>query len=121
MVASSLHDVTLVGRHSYFIILRHFVDRCFVGVQLSDRVFLAVADSIAVYSVPFGGMYCIYSLCFVQSLLFENRVCCESSGMTVRLRVARSVPVLTAVVTVVSDSPACSIFHSVLQSTSAIL
>ena len=41
--------------------------------------------------------------------------------MTARLRVARSVPVLTAAVTVVSDSPASSIFHSVLQSTSTIL
>ena len=41
--------------------------------------------------------------------------------MTARLRVARSVPVLTAVVTVVSDSPPSSVFHSVLQSTSAIL
>ena len=71
----------------------------------------------------------------VWLLLFENRVCCENSGMTARLSVARSVPVLTAVVTVVSDSPAPSTFHlpssifylpssifqSVLQSTSAIL
>ena len=40
--------------------------------------------------------------------------------MTARLSVALSVPVLTAVVTVVSDSPASSIFHSVVQSTSAI-
>ena len=40
--------------------------------------------------------------------------------MTARLSVVRSVPVLTAVVTVVSDSPASSIFHSVVQSTSAI-
>ena len=66
-------------------------------------------------------MYCNYNLYFVRLLLFENRVCCENSGVTARLRVARSVPVLTAVVTVVSDSPASSIFHSVLQSLNCFL
>ena len=65
-----------------------------------------------VYSVPVGGMYCIYNLCFVHLLLFENRVCCEDLGITARLSVAQSVLVLTAVVKVVFDSPASSIpFH----------
>ena len=52
MVASSLHNVTLVGHHSYFLFLHHsFVDWFFYwGWQLSSRVFLAVADSIDIFS-----------------------------------------------------------------------
>ena len=78
------------------------------GWQLSGRVFWLWQTAL-IYSVPVGGLYCIYNLYFVRLLVVENRVCCENSGMTARLSVARSVSVLTAIVTVVSDSPASSI------------
>ena len=45
---------------------------------------------------------------------YQNRVCGENSGMTVRLSIALSIPILTAVVSVVSDSAA---FYSVLLQT----
>ena len=67
------------------------------------------------YSVPTGGVHFVCYRCFYQ-LLLENHVCCENSVRTVRLSVAWSVPTLTAVVTLVSDSSA---FHSIrLHSTS---
>ena len=46
-------------------------------------------------------------LCLV--IVLQNHVCCENLGMTARLSVAQTAPVQTAVVTVVSDSPASSI------------
>ena len=46
-------------------------------------------------------------LCLI--IVVRNYMCCENLGVTARLSVARSVPVLTAIVTVVSDSPASSI------------
>ena len=110
MVASSLHNITLVGRHSYFLFLHHSFVYCLfcLGWQLSGRVF-SLWQTALIYSVPVGGMYCIYNLCLVRLLLLKNRACRENSGMTARLSVAQSVPVLTEVVTVVSDSPASSV------------
>ena len=59
---------------------------------------------------------------FVRLLLFENGVCCDNSGMTARRSVARYVPVLTAVVTVVADSPASPIpFYIKRQRTCELL
>ena len=59
MVASSLHDVTLVGRHSYFLFLRHsFVDRLLCwGWQVNGRVFLAVAVNIDIFSARWGYVF----------------------------------------------------------------
>ena len=108
-----------IGRMSFlflyfFIILLLTV--CFVGAGSWAAGCFWLWQTALVYSVPVGGMYCIYNLCFVQLLLFENHMCCENLGMTARLSIARSVPVLTAVVTVVSDSPASSIpFYSQRQ------
>ena len=79
-----------------------------LGLAAERQDFLAVTDSIDVFSARWEYV-CIYNLCFVRLLLFENRVCCENSEMTARLSVALSVPELTAVVTVVSNFPASSI------------
>ena len=107
MVASSLHNVTLVGWHFYFLSFFCWLLFCW-GWQLRGWVFW-LWQTASIYSVPAGSIYCIYNLCFVQLLLFKNRACCENSEMTVRLSAAQSVPLLTAGVTVVSDSP----FHFV--------
>ena len=112
VVVSSLHDVTLIWRHSYFIIHHSFLD--LAG-------FFSGCGRQHWYTQCLLGVCTIFIICFLQLLLFENHVCCENLGMTARLRVAWSVPVLTAVVTVISDFPASSIFHSILQLTSAIL
>ena len=92
-----------------------------LGLAAERQDFLAVTDNIDVFSARWEYV-CIYDLCFVRLLLFENRVCCENSGMTARLSVALSVPELTAVVTVVSNFPASSIpFYIQLQRFSEML
>ena len=82
VVASSLHDVTLVGNHSYFIILRHSlltVDCCFVVAGSWVAGFFWLWQTALVYSVPVGGMYCIYDLC-----LFDNY--CSKTARVMRIR-----------------------------------
>ena len=89
MVASSLHDVTLVGHHSSFFlllllllflfvcfILRHsFVDCMFcLGWQLSDRVFLAVADSIGIFSARLG--VCIVFIIYALFGYCSSKIAC---------------------------------------------
>ena len=68
--------------------------------------YFAVADSISQYiHCPLGRVY--YILMLVLLNYFSDLKSCvlRESGTTARLSVVRSVPLSTAVVTVVSDSP----------------
>ena len=113
MVASSLNDITLVGHNSYFFVI--LLLTVLLGLEAERQGFSGCGRQHWYIQCPLG--VCIL---FIIYTLFDyccsKTVCCENLGMTARLSVARSVPVLTAVVTVVSDSPASSIrFYSQRQ------
>ena len=66
VVVSSLHDVTLIWRHSYFIIHHSFLD-------LAGFCFWLWQTAL-IHSVPVGGMYYIYNLFSSIIVVWKSRV-----------------------------------------------
>ena len=80
MVASSLYDVTLVGRHSYFIILSHsLLTVVSLWLAAEQQGFSGCGRQHWYTQCPLGA--CIV---FVINALFDN--CCSKVACAVRIR-----------------------------------